>query len=339
MGNLLAKAIRMSDIAERLQVSTVTVSKALSGKDGVSDELRAKIQQLAEQMGYQKRSTKPEAVQAGYTIGVVTSQKFIEKGHSFYWTLYERILFHLAQLGHICILEITSEAAEQEAQLPRLVQDGRVDGLIMMGNFPDNYRNTLTISGIPFVILDSFHAKYQQDSVISDGYYGMYTVVHHLLQMGHRRIMFVGTVGATSSITDRYYGYCRALQEAGLQPSDDMVLPDRDANGHFYMPLDSLQQLPTAFACNCDSTAYVLLNQLKDRGVRVPQDVSITGFDNFILSELTVPSITTYAVDVERMSKESIKQMIRRIQNPHAAAQRIIVSGSLLMRDSVRKFI
>ncbi len=329
----------MSDIAEQLHVSTVTVSKALSGKEGVSDELRLKIQQLADQMGYQKKNTKTENSHAGYTIGVVTAQKFIEKGHSFYWTLYERILYYLSQQGHIGILEIIPETAEQESQIPRLVQEGHVNGLIVMGNFPDSFRNALTGSGIPFVILDAFHAKYQQDSVISDGYYGMYTVVQHLIEMGHRRIMFVGTVGATTSITDRYYGYCRAMREAGLPLSDDLVLPDRDASGMTNLPIDSIQQLPTAFACNCDSTAYMLLNMLKDRGVRVPQDVSITGFDNFILSELTVPRITTYAVDVDKMSMETVRQLVRRIQNPKAAVQRVVVSGSLLMRDSVKKLL
>lgn len=335
----MSKAIRMSDIAERLNVSTVTVSKALSGKEGVSDELRLKIQKLADQMGYQKKSCKLEAIQPGYSIGVVTSHKFIEKGHSFYWTLYERILYHLSQLGHIGILEVVSEQAELEAQIPRLALESRVNGIILMGNFPDSFRSALSMSGVPFVILDAFHAKYLQDSVISDGYYGMYTVVQHLIQMGHSRIAFVGSVGATTSITDRYYGYCRAMSEAGLPTSEELVLPDRDADSNVHIMLDGIRQLPTAFACNCDSTAYTLLNMLKDRGVRVPQDVSITGFDNFILSELTVPRITTYAVDVDKMSRASVKQIIRRIQNPKAALQRMVVSGSLIMRDSVRKLL
>ena len=332
----MSKAIRMSDIAEQLHVSTVTVSKALSGKEGVSDELRLKIQQLAEQMGYQKKNSRLESVQPGYSIGVITSHQFIEKGHSFYWTLYERILYHLSQLGHIGILEVVAEHAEQEMQIPRLALEGRVNGIILMGNFPDSFRNALTTCGIPFVILDAFHAKYLQDSVISDGYYGMYTVVQHLIQMGHRRIAFVGSVGSTTSITDRYYGYCRAMNESSLPITEDLVIPDRDAEGNVHIALDGFRQLPTAFACNCDSTAYVLLNMLKDRGVRVPQDVSITGFDNFILSELTVPRITTYAVDVDKMSRASVKQIVRRIQNPKASLQRMVVSGSLVMRDSVR---
>ena len=335
----MAKSVRMSDIAEKLQVSTVTVSKALAGKDGVSEELRIKIQQLAEEMGYRKKVGKSDGISGYCNIGVIISGQYIEKGHSFYWTLYERILYHLSMIGCLGILEIVPAASDQKMQLPRIAQEGRVDGIILMGSFPDQFRSTLTNSGVPFVILDSFHAKYKQDSVISDGYYGMYTVVQHLLQMGHRRIMFVGTVGATASITDRYYGYCRAMMEAGIPVTDDMVLPDRDENGNITLSLDNIRQLPTAFACNCDNTAHQLLTCLKERNIRVPQDVSVTGFDNFIVSELSTPGITTYGVDVDSMAKESVAQLLRRLKTPNAAPQHLIVSGSLMVRDSVQRVI
>ena len=107
----MAKAVRMSDIAERLHVSIVTVSKALAGKDGVSEELRQEILQLAEEMGYKNKKAKPVAAAKTYTLGIVTSYRYIEKGQSFYWSLYERILFYLAQTGHIGILEVVNDTA------------------------------------------------------------------------------------------------------------------------------------------------------------------------------------------------------------------------------------
>ena len=310
----MAKAVRMSDIAERLHVSIVTVSKALAGKDGVSEELRQEILQLAEEMGYQSKKFKPAATGKTYTLGIVTSYRYIEKGQSFYWNLYERILFYLAQTGHIGILEVVTDSAEQERQIPRLVQEERVDGVIVMGNFSKSYREMLAETGIPLVVLDAFDARYHRDSVISDGYYGMYTMVDYLLQMGHRNIMFVGSVNATSSITDRYYGYCRAMREAGVSVTEDYVLPDRDAEGKVTISLEHLKKMPSAFACNCDITAYTLLNALKEQGVRVPEDVSVVGFDDYILAGLAVPPLTTYAVDVDHMAKVSAQQLIRRIQ-------------------------
>lgn len=336
-GVVVAKSVRMSDIAAKMQVSTVTVSKALAGKDGVSEELRREILEMAEKMGYQRKETKTrETAEESLTIGIVTSKRYIEKGHSFYWTLYERILAYLSGCGHIGILEIVSEEAEEQLLVPRLVQEGRIDGMIVMGAFSDAYRSTLAAENMPLTALDSFDGKFQQDSVISDGYYGMYTMTNYLLQLGHRDIVFVGTLGATSSITDRYYGYCRAMLEAGVPVTEQSVLPDREADGMLHLSLDIFGKLPTAFACNCDITAYTLLNTLKEHGIRVPEDVSVVGFDNFILSELAVPQITTYAVDVDRMAEESVLQVIRRIRNPAAPIRHSVVSGSVLIRDSVR---
>ncbi len=185
-------------------------------------------------------------------------------------------------------------------------------------------------------MLDAFDARYHRDSVISDGYYGMYTMVDYLLQMGHRDIVFVGSVNATSSITDRYYGYCRAMREASVTVTEDRILPDRDAEGKVTVSLERLSKLPTAFACNCDVTAYVLLNALKENGIRVPEDVSVVGFDDYILADLAVPSLTTYAIDVDHMAKVSAQQLIRRIQKPEAEVRRIVVSGKLVIRESVQ---
>lgn len=332
----MAKAVRMSDIAERLHVSIVTVSKALAGKDGVSEELRQEILQLAEELGYQNKKNKPDAPAKVHTLGIVTSYRYIEKGQSFYWNLYERILFYLAQTGHIGILEVVTDSAEQEQQIPRLVQEERVDGVIVMGNFSKAYREMLAETEIPLVVLDAFDARYRRDCVISDGYYGMYTMVDYLLQMGHRDIMFVGSVNATSSITDRYYGYCRAMREAGELVTDSCILSDRDSEGEVVVSLEYLEKLPTAFACNCDITAYILLNALKEKGIRVPEDVSIVGFDDYILAGLAVPALTTYAVDVDHMAKVSAQQLIRRIQKPDADVRRIVVSGKLVVRESVK---
>lgn len=334
-GHYVAKVVRMSDIAERLHVSTVTVSKALSGKDGVSDQLRQEIQQIAKEMGYHAKKQKND-MRKCYTFGIITSNRYIEQGQSFYWVLYERILYHLKQVGHLGVLEIVTETMESTLQMPQLVEDTRINGIIIMGNLDEKYRNALAITKTPLILLDAFDARFQRDSIISDGYYGMYTVVDYLLQMGHRDIMFVGTVNATNSITDRYYGYCRAMREAGIHTDSRMVLPDRDEFGKISLTLENISHMPTAFACNCDMTAYILLELLKQKGIRIPEEVSLVGFDNYTISELSVPGLTTYAVDLEHMAKICTQLLIRRIQKPNASIQRVVVSGSLVIRNSVK---
>lgn len=331
----VAKAVRMSDIAERLHISTVTVSKALAGKDGVSETLRKEILHLAEEMGYEGKKQKAEPA-SGYTVGIIASHRYIEKGHSFYWTLYERVLHSLSQAGHIGILEVVSEEEEHTLYLPRLLQDKRVNCLIMMGNFASAYYKMIEEQKVPFVMLDAMDASLQHDAIISDGYYGMYTMVNYLLRMGHREIVYVGSIQQTSSILDRYYGYCRAMQEAGIPVTADHVLPDRDDMGLISLSLAGLTTMPTAFACNCDVAAYALLNELKKHDISVPEMVSVIGFDDFIYSRLAVPPITTYAVDINQMSEKCVTQLLWRMTHPEEATQHIVVSGRPLFRESVR---
>ncbi len=334
----MEKRVRMVDIAEKMGVSTFTVSKALSGKEGVSEEMREEVRRVAEEMGYQvKNRAKSESVSKGMKFGILTRSKYIEQGQSFYWSLYERMLYHLNVGGHIGILEFISEEIETKLLLPKFIQTEIINGLILMGKFSKNYRNMLTEAKIPFVCLDMFDAECRQDTVISDGYYGMYFVTRHLLQMGHRDIVFLGRVGATYSITDRYFGFCKAMQEAGLQVTQEMVLPDRDENDMLQISIEQLHHMPTAFACNCDNSAYYLMQKLQAKGYRIPDDISIVGFDNYILSEMTTPKMTTYEVNLDKMALASIQQLQQRLAEPERPWEQLIISGHFIQRDSVKK--
>lgn len=333
----MAKTVRMADIAEKLGVSIVTVSKALSGKDGVGDELRNNIIKMADELGYCGKISSSVSSDS-YFIGILNSYRYLEKGSSFYWSLYERLLTHLSAAGDLGVLEVVSEADTDNLNVPRLIQDKRIDGLIVMGPFPDDYLNMLASLNVPMVVLDSYHARFNYDSVISDGYYGMYTITEYLINEGHRDIMYVGTVGETSSITDRYYGYCRAMSEAGVKVTDDMVIPDRNEEGKIAVNLpDDLTRRATALVCNCDFTAYEVLTKLVSRGVKVPEDISLIGFDNYILSEMSSVKITTYAVNQDGMASASVNQIRERIQNPSKPRDVKIISGEILFRESVKK--
>lgn len=333
----MAKSVRMADIAEKLGVSIVTVSKALSGKDGVGNELRNNIIKVAEEMGYNTKKSDDEKKDS-YFIGILNSYQYLEKGSSFYWSLYERLLTYLLASGDLGVLEVVSENDAANLCVPKIIQDKRVDGIIAMGPFPDDYLNMLGGLNIPLVALDSYKAKFNYDYVISDGYYGMYTMTDYLIRMGHKKIMFVGTVGETSSISDRFYGYCRAMRDAGIIVTEDMIIPDRDNAGKISVDIPvNIKRLATALVCNCDFTAYEVSLRLTAMGIKIPDDISIVGFDNYILSEMSNIKITTYAVDQDGMAAASVKQIRRRISNPQKNRRVKIVSGEILIRDSVKE--
>lgn len=327
----------MADIAARLGVSTVTVSKALGDKDGVSDELRAKIKEIAVEMGYRGSGGASSQSRAGTgNIGILVPSRFLSKSNSFYWNMYERITSRLLSGGYYGFLEVIKQEDEDGMVMPRLLMDSKADGLIAIGQLGAAYSRYLRgMSPIPIVFLDSYDAQIGEDSVISDGYYGMYTVTSHLIKKGHKDIIFVGSINATSSISDRYFGYCRAMSEHNLLISPDMVLPDRDGlSGQMIIELPS--RLPTAFACNCDMAAYMLISKLSEQGLNVPEDISVVGFDDYFPPNLTGPEVTTYAVDVDNMTRICVEWIIRKIHNKSYSTNLRIVSGKLIEKDSVK---
>ena len=205
-------------------------------------------------------------------------------------------------------------------------------------HFSDEYMQMISSLKIPTVMLDSYNAKYDFDTVISDGYYGMYIMTNHLIKQGHRKIAFVGTVGETSSITDRFYGYCKAMTEAGIKVNENMIIPDRNDIGKIELHIspETINNF-TALACNCDYTAYETVKILNNMGFKVPDDISIVGFDNYVLSEVMPVQITTYEVNQEKMAENSVSQICQRIRNPLKPREIYMTSGNIIVRESVRK--
>ncbi len=324
--------VRMSDIAKALGVSTVTVSRALAGKEGVGEAMRESILHTAENMGYTPKLP-VKALLDGESVGILLSCRFIGKGHTFYWDLYERVLESLSSQDAFGILEPVKLTDESGASLPRLVRGGRVQALLLIGQLDTHYQQALLATGLPMVQLDAYDAGFQLDTVISDGYYGMYAMTNYLLRRGHRRIAYVGLVGATSSITDRYFGYFRALQERDIPIRQDWVIPDRKDNEKFPIPLP--EDMPTAFVCNCDSVADKLIQRLSERGYRVPEDVSVVGFDGFAPSPTDL-TLTTYAVDMAGMAQASVEQLMNRMTNPKRRPELRIIPGHLIEGESVK---
>ncbi len=183
--------------------------------------------------------------------------------------------------------------------------------------------------------MDNYHPQSGLDTVISDGYYGMYIMTDYLLRRGHRNIAYLGRIGATSSITDRYFGYCRALQENGIPVREDWVLSDRDDDGNWQFSTPA--EMPTAFVCNCDAVAYHLIRLLTGRGWRVPEDISVVCFDDYLFSELASPRVTCYGVDVDGMAQASVNQLCHRWSNPETEVSFQVVAGHLVEKESVRE--
>ena len=325
--------VTMRDLGKRLGVSAVTVSKALAGKKGVSEETRRRIVRLAAEMGYVNPAGQGRPTR-GLDVGILIPDRFFSPD-SFYATLCKELVQALTDAGHFGILEMLAAQDEADLTPPRLVSGRRVDALVLLGQPTQAYRRMIAGRATPVVFLDFYDTAARADAVVGDSAYGASCLTEHLIARGHRDIGFVGDVRATSSIMERYLGFASAMMYHGLTIRPECVIPDRDAQGSF-LPLKLPETLPTAFVCNCDTAAAWLIEQLQGRGIRVPEDVSVTGYDDFLPGAPAIPALTTFRVDRRAMVQTIVRLTEERCSGMQRPVGRVVVGGEMVCRDSVR---
>ncbi len=324
--------VRMQDIADRLGVSAVTVHNALAGKRGVSDSVREKVLNTAKEMGYFQERRSAGTLR---NIGVIISERYLANYTTFYWKMYQELMMEASNLNCMVSAEILKWETEKNMLLPRFVQENAVEGLIIMGEIGREYIDFLRGRiRQPVVMMDFYYKEVADDAVVSDGFYGTYLLTEYLYNRGFREIAFVGSVHATSSIMDRYCGYYRSVLEHGLTYYEEWRMEDRKEDGEIVLKLP--EHMPEAFVCNCDLVASHLIDLLRESGYRVPEDVSVVGFDNYLYPGLPNRDITTYEVDMRGMANAALKKIVRRIEQPDRRQKLSLVSGFIVEKGSVR---
>ena len=326
-----AKKPTMRDIAREVGTSAVTVSKAMAGKPGMSDEMRKTILKKASEMGYEYPHSRL-LLREHLEIGILIPDRYFEPD-SFYAEIYKRLVRKLTDLGHFGLLELLDPLNEKELTLPSLLTTKKVDGLIMLGEPAKAYYRMAAQAGTPVVFLDFYDEQANADAVAGDNTYGSYRLTSHLIRCGHRKIGFVGNIKATSSIMDRFLGYYRAMLVNDLEVREKWILPDRGLTGGITKP-ELPDELPTAFVCNCDMTARMMIDLLRDKGCRVPEDVSVTGFDDYPAgSENDIP-LSTFRIDTDGMIELAVKTLLERCAGEQKPFGRLVVGGQPVYRES-----
>ena len=339
-GENMKNGVKMIDIAKELGVSVVTVSNALAGRDGVSDSLRRKISDTAKAMGYKPSNTKTEKKSSykpklGKSVGILTSERFVGNRGTFYWELTATVSNKLAELNVYTIYECITAANEEECVLPKIITENKIDGIIVIGQIRRRYIELLSKIDLPLIFVDFYDNRFDIDSVNSDSYYGGYILTDYLVKMGHRKIGFFGTVTATSSIHDRFLGYVKCIMENNIEYRNEWTIDDRSDDGRLYDKIDFPEELPTAFVCNCDETAFRVISALRSKGIRVPEDISVVGYDNYTVSNICIPTITTIEVDINKMASVAVEIMTKKLMDTSFKEGRRIISGKLIIKNSV----
>ena len=316
----MARRVTILDVAQAAGVSVATVSKVINGRYGVAGSTSARVLAVAQEMGYES-SLVASSMRSRRTsvIGILVAdfEPFsaeILKGATaaVRSTRYELLAYTGAHHS--------GNTGWERRNLSRL-SGTLIDAAVLV-----TPRDVDLDAGIPLVTIDPHTGPVQVPSVASDNAIGAAMATRHLLELGHRRIAFLSGRQDLRSSGQRYDGYVRALAQAGIDPDPDLVRPasyDRESVPTAALDLLSLPRRPTAVLAANDLSALVTVDLARALGLRVPDDLSVVGFDDVPEAAQARPPLTTVRQPLQQMGQAAVELLIQLLEGaePEAAAQ------------------
>lgn len=320
---------KMSDIAKALDISTISVSRALSGQEGVSEDLRARVLQKAGEMGYLRQKNLGD-----WRVLVLHRKPFIHD-NSNYSYLIQDMAKALQEKGCEYDMEFIDNESLEKLTLPiKLLKGARYDGILFIGKFEGAYVNFITQRIHRHVFFTDRSPSGGSDSVWYNFDGGGYLQCRYLMGKGHTRIGYAGVyrdfVGR-----EKVQGIVAALEDAGLEARDDFFIFSENELEKKMLEKITSADGPTAVICQWDYTAVGLIKYLYEHGVRVPDDVSVIGSGNTELSSLCIPTLTTLELHIDCACERAVDLLLRRLENADKPAETVLVSSTLVERNSV----
>lgn len=330
--------ISMQTLADTLGVSKVTVHKALNNQPYVSEELRAKIIKTANEMGYVNTSKKNKIL--NNRLAFIEPKRFFLEDESF----YSKIFYHLSNACHKDVLDITlyviGSLDESNCILPNALNSTNFDGVFIAGEMTDDYIHCIESLGLPIILIDFYKPNLDYDCIIADNFFNGFTATNYLIDKGHTDIGFVGIPNQTTSISDRFFGYQKALSTHNLYYNPIWHLKNNNpVTGIYNLDTPLPEKLPTAFVCHCDRSAYFLIQRLNMENIKVPEDISIISFDNTDLAINSKPTLTTIDISTKTIAAKSYEQLQNRITNSFIQKQRIYIPCNIIERNSTKSLL
>ncbi len=290
------KRVTMQDIANEFGVSKVSVSKALANQPGTSRDLRERIQRKAFEMGYRGTARRATALPT-FRFSIVVSDRFFFENEQFYTKIYMHLLQACTRRTLDRHLHVVRDAPEGARALGEELEKTRYDGVFITGEIPEAHLARLLRARVPLVAVDFYREHLPVDTIVIDNFLAGFTATDHLIHRGHALIGFLGNHRSTSSVSDRFFGYLKALTLHDLAYRRGWHIAENYEAGVFTHRFTLPRVLPSAFVCHCDSAAYQLMLLLRGRGLRVPRDVSLVAFDNTDASRASNPRISTIDIN------------------------------------------
>jgi DNA-binding LacI/PurR family transcriptional regulator len=331
-------AAKIEDVAREAGVSTATVSRVLSGKPYVSEDLRKRVLDAVQTLSYRpSRVARSLRVQRSNILGLIVS----DVQNPFFTTVARAVEDVAYQHQFSVFLCNTDEDPEKEALYIDLMLAEHVAGVIVTPSSSTSkaYRH-LVDADVPVVALDRRVEGGDIDTVVVDNVSGAYEVVAHLIAEGHRRIGAVLGTRVSTTGEERYRGYARALEAHGI-PLDPALVRSgvgRTGIGYEYtQELLALANPPTALFVGNNLLTIGALRAIQEQGLRIPVDIALASFDETDWMYFVRPALTVVAQPTYELGQIAAEMLLRRLDDKHAPPREVVLRPTLLIRDSSRR--
>ncbi len=330
----------IKDLARLAGVNHSTVSRALRGSPLISTETTLRVQQAAQELGYQPsaaaRSLKTRSSRA---LGVVVSNI----DDPFFGEVLQGVEDTAQSNGYSLFIAASQQDQDRQQAIVRAMREHRVDGLIICSTSFDAVQNRQFLeNGIPIVVVNNQAEEDYKYSIYHDDVDGSRQITRHLLELGHRRVAYLGNSLSGRTTLDRLAGVEQEMKAAGLEIPKDYILqvpggkPEQGCEAVKY--LLSIPRRPTALVCFNDMLAIGVLQGLQQASYTIPGDFSVTGFDNIPFSAFTQPPLTTFDQPKRFIGTEAARLILGLLKSdealPAQESRIIVLKGSLLVRAS-----
>ena len=328
--------VTITDVAQASGVSGATVSRVLSGYEFVKESTRNRVMEAVADLGY-VANVHARSLARGRTqiIGLLVPN--LDNGYV--GTIMRGIDQELERANYDLMLYTSHRHPDKESFYVSAIANGMTEGLLLVAPLvPTTYMDALREQDFPYVLIDQADASENSSVVEATNWQGAYEATRYLCQLGHTQIAFIKGSPAVQSATDRLRGYKAALDDCNIPVRQELVI-EGDYQQHIaYEATKSLLQRadppPTAIFASNDLSAFGAMDAARECGLRIPDDISIIGFDDIPQSSIIYPKLTTIRQPLEQMGQVAAKMLLEQIENHSQPPQRVALATQLVIRDS-----
>ncbi|MDQ7053640.1 MAG: LacI family DNA-binding transcriptional regulator [candidate division KSB1 bacterium] len=333
-------AVTIKDVAKKAEVSTATVSLVINNHPAISEATRRRVLKTIEELGYHPRaSARTLATRKTGNVGFILTEDHFSRSEPFYTKIFLGSEFEARDRNFYILLTTIPQNFDEKQHAPRFLLERNVDALILAGKVPTSLLDYVQRFRLPTVLVDYWVPGYDLSAVLIDNISGAREAVAYLVQKGHQRIAFLGGDLQHPSIKERLQGYRLALAEYGMAVDEALIVTDQPNTGFddgevgMRKLLEKNVPFTAVFAGN-DAMAIGAMRVLRERGLHIPDDVAVIGFDDTEAAALVTPPLTTVHVDKVELGAAALRCIVDLAEARRKKCHKILIPTHLVIRES-----